>query len=154
MFIRASLPVRRPPAFVALLATVMFGLGIALPLMGVPMAQASHGAPGDATGKVAGVTVTGDQENPGNIDVAWDAATPEAAPITDYIVFVENTADETDYRTATVTTSGPNPSPGELECSIGSLRSGATYDVQMRARNLIGERGPWSDTVQITLAGG
>ncbi len=154
MFIRASLQTLRPPAVVALLATVMLGLAIALPLLGVPMALASHGAPGDAPGKVAGVTVTGDQENPGSIDVAWDAATPGAAPITDYIVFVENAADETDYRTVTITTSGPNPSPGELECSIGGLRSGATYDVKVRARNLIGERGPWSDAVQITLAGG
>ena len=151
MFNRATIPVRRPPAFIALPAAVMFALLAALTLLGVPAASASHGSPGDAPGKVTGVAASEDQENPSSISVTWDATTPGASPITDYIVFVMNAADETDNQTETVTTSGPNPSPEELACSVSGLSSGATYDVKVRARNLIGELGPWSDPVQVTL---
>ena len=153
MFNRASPHVRRRPAFVVLLAAVMAGLLTALPLLGVPAASASHRSPGDAPGKVTGVAVSEDQETSGTISVTWDATTPGKAPITDYIVFVVNANDETDYRTEDVTTSGFIPVPEDLECSIVGLSGGATYDVRVRARNLIGEQGPWSDTVQVTLSG-
>ena len=153
MFNKATLPVRRPTAFAALLAPVMLGLLTALTLLGTSAAEASHNSPGDAPGKVTGVAASENQEISGSIDVTWEAATPGASPITDYIVFVVNAADETDNHTETVTTSGPDPSPEELTCSVAGLSSGATYDVKVRARNLIGELGPWSDAVQVTLDG-
>ncbi len=150
MFNKATLPVRRVPAFSVLLAAVM----LALPLLGVPAtAEASHSSPEDAPGKVAGVAAAENQEISGSIDVTWDAATPGASPITDYIVFVMNAADDTDHQTETVTTSGPDPAPEELACGVAGLSSGATYEVKVRARNLTGELGPWSDTVQVTLSG-
>ncbi len=150
MFNKITLHSRHTLAFLALLAAVMLALATALPLLGGPAAaDASHNSPGDAPGKVAGVAASENQEISGSIDVTWDAATPGASPITDYIVFVVNAADETE----TVTTSGPNPSPEELACSVSGLSSGGTYDVKVRARNLIGELGPWSDAVQVTLAG-
>lgn len=154
MFSKATLHALRPSATFALLAAVTIGLAATLSLLGSPeQVAASHGSPGDAPGKVTGVTISEDQETPGSITIAWDATTPGGAPITDYILFVVNVADETDYRTGAVTTSGPDPSAGELEYDISDLREGATYDVRVRARNLIGERGPWSDTVQVTVAG-
>ena len=153
MFNKITLHSRRPTAFVALLAVVMLGLLTVLTLLGVPAASASHNSPGDAPGKVTGVAASENQEVSGSIDVTWEATTPGTSPITDYIVFVVNAADETDNRTETVTTSGPNPSPEELACSVAGLSGGATYDVKVRARNLIGEQGPWSDTVQVTLDG-
>ena len=152
MFSRASLRVRRRPAFLVLLAAIMVGLMTALPLLGVPSASASHRSPGDAPGKVTGVAASEDPEAAGTISVIWDAATPGAAPITDYILFVMNADDETDHRTEDVTTSGFNPISEDLECSIAGLSGGETYDVKVRARNLIGELGPWSDIVQVTLA--
>ena len=155
MFNRASIHGHKSLGFIALLAAIMVGLAAALPSLVYPSpASASHGVPGDAPGKVTGVSISEEQEVAGVINVAWDAATPGAAPITDYILYVVNTADESDNQTGTVTTSGPNPLPGELEHSFAGLRSGATYEVKVRARNLIGERGPWSDAVQITLSGG
>lgn len=153
MFNKITLHSRRIPALAVLLAAAMLGLLIALTLLGVPAASASHNSPGDAPGKVTGVAASESQEISGSIDVTWDAATPGAAPVTDYIVFVVNAADETDNHTETVTTSGANPSPEELACSVAGLSIGATYDVKVRARNLIGERGPWSDAVQVTLEG-
>ena len=155
MFNRASLHVRRPPAFVVPLAALMVGLLAALPLLDLPStAEAAHGSPEDAPGKVTGVAVSEEQAELGSMTVTWDATTPGAAPITDYMLFVVNAADETDYRNATVTTCGPSPSPEELAHKFSGLKSGATYEVKVRARNLIGERGPWSDTVEITLATG
>lgn len=154
MFNNASIRARRPSNFVVLLAAFMVGLVAALLTLGSPLpASASHGVPGDAPGKVTGVSVSEEQEEPGVITVAWDATTPGGAPITDYIILVMNASDETDYRTGAVTTSGSDPLPEELQHGFTDLKSGATYDVKVRARNLIGERGPWSDAVQITLAG-
>lgn len=153
MFNRTSPGARRSPASVILLAALMVGLLTALPLLGASTASAEHSSPGDAPGKVTGVAASEDQETAGTVSVTWDATTPGASPITDYIVFVRNAADPADHRTETITTSGPNPSPEELACSVAGLRSGATYDVKVRARNLIGERGPWSDPVQVTLSG-
>ena len=114
----------------------MVGLATALPLLRVP-AAAAHDSPACALGTVTGVAASEDQEAPGSITISWNAATPGAAPITDSIVVVMNVNDETDYRTVPVTTSGPNPSPGELESRITGLKSRETYEVSVRARNLV-----------------
>ena len=154
MFNPASISVRRPHTIVIALAAVMVGLAAALPLLAVSTASAWNGRPEDAPGKVAGVAVSEHQETPGSISVTWDAATPGRSSITDYIVLATNTADETDYQIEIVPTSGPNPSPEELECDVTGLSVGVTYDVKVRARAITWEYGPWSDAVQITLSGG
>ena len=97
------------------------------------------------------LTINGTPEKTSStITVKWDYPPYKFPNITETLVWAQNVDDATDRVYKTVL--APNPPPSEQSATLDGLKASTTYAVRLRARNMMGIRGTWSEAVEVTTA--
>ena len=120
---------------------------------GVTVSETPNDLPFAPPGKPTVTAITAGPNAPTATTLSFTVTcvSPGSGPVTDYILWAVNTADSADWYEQDFL--GPAQACNSITVTmtvLPSRSSATTYRVKARARNITGQRGPWSDPIYHT----